>query len=654
MIDLRDLSLHDIAGTVKDSLVGGPRRCSEVAEDLLDDEDLFDEGQLDSIRRGEAPPGELERLVIDAVLDDDDVWVSSHPDPVLALTEPFFDDLVLTHRLTAEEVDKGEVLITPDLAILDWGAGRDGLLLGDGGRLAVVRHRHVPGEDTSTFAGPPGWLSGFAAGDLVTFHRTDALVTIGPAGRLEPDEHQVELLREASQRVLRRNEGQESPVFVLDALTVDPAAFRRPVRPIGELLEAAGLERRGFSHGPAGPPWKSAGERARELQRLRLRRMYDFAACCEKAYDRVMDTIYALGAPDGDPAELATAEVGEALAHGWVAAAVVEAALDMTGVRGPDWSEPVVDLAETLTGRTDADPGARAAGRFLLAVDARRRGEALAAESHLRLALTDAPGHHPSARDLAAFEVDRSDLAAAVSLMERVGPSFTPHYDLVEDLHRQIEAPYLKAGRNQPCPCGSGRKFKACCLTHRRLLPRLRGALMDLKLLLFLRESDRHRHRLRMLAAGAVPPRGPEDFGAVDETVDDPVMADFLAFEGGGACDYLAERGPLLPAEEQELLQAALDEPRRLWRIVDVGPGPYIVVSNDETGRTVSVHDPVAAEPESIGVLLLWRIARSRGEDHPLGFQLRVEPEAEKLVREMVDDGPSAQALARWYATEAP
>ncbi|WP_228141712.1 SEC-C metal-binding domain-containing protein [Marinobacter sp. X15-166B] len=22
----------------------------------------------------------------------------------------------------------------------------------------------------------------------------------------------------------------------------------------------------------------------------------------------------------------------------------------------------------------------------------------------------------------------------------------------------------MKPGRNEPCPCGSGRKFKACCL----------------------------------------------------------------------------------------------------------------------------------------------------------------------------------------------
>ena len=28
---------------------------------------------------------------------------------------------------------------------------------------------------------------------------------------------------------------------------------------------------------------------------------------------------------------------------------------------------------------------------------------------------------------------------------------------------RAVAAPAAKAGRNEPCPCGSGRKFKKCC-----------------------------------------------------------------------------------------------------------------------------------------------------------------------------------------------
>jgi uncharacterized protein YecA (UPF0149 family) len=37
-----------------------------------------------------------------------------------------------------------------------------------------------------------------------------------------------------------------------------------------------------------------------------------------------------------------------------------------------------------------------------------------------------------------------------------------------DDHHHQTIAPYVritpKVGRNEPCPCGSGKKYKKCCL----------------------------------------------------------------------------------------------------------------------------------------------------------------------------------------------
>lgn len=36
---------------------------------------------------------------------------------------------------------------------------------------------------------------------------------------------------------------------------------------------------------------------------------------------------------------------------------------------------------------------------------------------------------------------------------------------LMEQLRAEKTRTLPKAGRNDPCPCGSGRKFKKCCLT---------------------------------------------------------------------------------------------------------------------------------------------------------------------------------------------
>lgn len=45
-----------------------------------------------------------------------------------------------------------------------------------------------------------------------------------------------------------------------------------------------------------------------------------------------------------------------------------------------------------------------------------------------------------------------------------------PPARLMEILRRQEEAVWAGAGRNAPCPCGSGRKYKKCCL-HKPVKP---------------------------------------------------------------------------------------------------------------------------------------------------------------------------------------
>jgi hypothetical protein len=35
----------------------------------------------------------------------------------------------------------------------------------------------------------------------------------------------------------------------------------------------------------------------------------------------------------------------------------------------------------------------------------------------------------------------------------------------------------MKTGRNEPCPCGSGRKYKQCCLTKSTRMPPWQKAL---------------------------------------------------------------------------------------------------------------------------------------------------------------------------------
>ena len=43
----------------------------------------------------------------------------------------------------------------------------------------------------------------------------------------------------------------------------------------------------------------------------------------------------------------------------------------------------------------------------------------------------------------------------------------------------------MKIGRNQPCPCGSGKKYKHCCVTRRSALSWTHKLFLSIMVLLF-------------------------------------------------------------------------------------------------------------------------------------------------------------------------
>lgn len=55
----------------------------------------------------------------------------------------------------------------------------------------------------------------------------------------------------------------------------------------------------------------------------------------------------------------------------------------------------------------------------------------------------------------------------------------------------------MSAGRNQPCPCGSGRKYKLCCLPAVEQAERDAAAAEDRALDEWLQEDFRLGHQLR-------------------------------------------------------------------------------------------------------------------------------------------------------------
>lgn len=595
-------------------------------------------GLLDHLREEGVPEDELGAAVADDVVVTDAIWVTT--DDVFVRSASLTDGMVLTHRLTAEDVEQGSVPVIPDLVVLDWDA-RDGVELATGG---WVRHAsgasHEPGEDFSVLLGPEGWLDSFGAGDLVAFTRTGATVALtavaGPVG----DEREVALLGAAAAGRIPPGGGEEALPVVLDAMAADTGAFRRPLRPLGELLEAAGLERRGFSFGPAGEPWRSAGQLHRERRFENAAATWGLDPCCMKELVRVVDGFGAFAGRAGGGVDMAA--MAKALAHGAVADAFAEMVLPGGG-RG---STDVAGFAEAVVAGTTARRGVPA--RLLSAIEADRRGDVRAAESMLADALRADPGYGPAALRLADYAVDRGDLDRALALLRHPElPADGSELPLLEGFRAELAALYRGVGRNDRCPCGSGRKFKQCCLAERPSPLSARVGLVLYKLARFA-ARERMSDGLGRLAAAARDPAA-DQAASRAAPFDTAFLMDVAMFEGGGGNEYLYHRGELLPSDERELIAAMLDEPRRLWEVVGVEPGVRLELRDTSTGDVLPVAEHLGSMDRRAGELLLTRVARLDDQNQLVGIALEIPLRLRESAMALVDSGPGATDLARWF-----
>ncbi len=141
-------------------------------------------------------------------------------------------------------------------------------------------------------------------------------------------------------------------------------------------------------------------------------------------------------------------------------------------------------------------------------------GDTTAAVDMLEAAVDGRCGHRPALVDLAGFRADRGDAVGALRLLAQAGVG-PPDADDDEDESRsdaellwdEVEGfathrPRPTARRNDPCPCGSGRKYKACHLGRETHSLDDRAGWLFLKAQRFL--ANRHPEAVGSLAAQMV------------------------------------------------------------------------------------------------------------------------------------------------------
>ena len=574
----------------------------------------------------------LSELLDEILLYTDDTWMSEGG--IVALVTTMFDGAVLSHRITESELEREVLDATPDLGAIDFDS-TVGLELSAGGTIECCFPFHDESglDENGSFVGPTGWLSSARAGDVICIRRegrTVSVEVIPDPGRGEAEEA---ALRAAFDARNSEDVGVEAEELVMDALCHDPTLFRSPVAPIGELLERAGLERRGGWFGLSGEDWEPPGVRSRERLQVALRESWGFDPCCEVALEVAQAAWGDHVLHRGTPSTSDQRPVARALGHGSVTPAFAEYVLG----NHDHGSETLVSFATALSHL----PGTLAApGLYLRALEAEREGNTLPAEADLEAAVLADPNFGPALAELAWYAADRGDARRAVSLLRRSGAS-DDDPDL-RPLESRLVASTIKQGRNDPCSCGSGRKFKSCCLDNRALPIETRAGWLYEKVVAFTVRPARQEvvgHLFDIAGEHALPE-------ASEQLL--PILIDIAAFETGAISDFVEDRGELLPPDELALARSWVGSRLALWEVADVKPGSTVAVRDTLTGDNVVLTERTASQDLRRGDYLLARVMPAGSQHQVFGSPLEMNLRRRDSLIQLFDMDPDPEDIASW------
>lgn len=279
-------------------------------------------------------------------------------------------------------------------------------------------------------------------------------------------------------------------------------------------------------------------------------------------------------------------------------------------VRFPDHIETVSDPLLALS--PDHGPALQAKAAVALA-----RGDADAAEELLQRGL-DKGISEDGIEKLAELRSERGDARGAIGLLRSLGVD-EDDAELVRLL--AVEARPAGAGRNEPCPCGSGKKFKRCCgdPTKPPSLPDRITWLLG-KLLAFSHDARFRRIRVHTISAMY---REPDV-----ETLGDGILADALLHtDVAPGCPlldrFIAERGHRLPSDERELLEQWRSTELVLAEVVSSKPGHGLSLRPMGGDDIVEVRERSGSRTLRPGDVLLTRIVPD-GVEHQLLLTLQI------------------------------
>ncbi|MHB8328777.1 MAG: SEC-C domain-containing protein, partial [Acidimicrobiales bacterium] len=547
------------------------------------------------------------------------------------------DGVVLTHRLTDPERARGWIEAGADLAVLCHYS--NGLRLAEGGEVEL--RMLFDGEEV--LVGPEGWLEHFEPGTLLGFGvegDTLSLQSVPEPGA--PESHLVDAARAAYDREV---DEPWLPVgadeIVVGMLHDRPGILAIPTAPASEFLAAAGLEQRGVEFAHEESVWREARKAARAGS------LFDGLPDQDRRRQaaRVLDVLDA-----SEPEPGALHEALTALRDHRILSAITDQVLDLDD--DEDQLDEVATFAEALLGAARR-PRETAPAQWLLSVVSERRCDPLTGQTQLELALEADPGFLPAVDRLAWYLSDRGDALGALRLWRRLGVPEEHNQDLREVTQFAEPAP-SGLGRNEPCWCGSGRKFKHCHLGQPAAfaLPERVGWLCR-KAVAYLErrggEAPEDVYELAVARAG-----GDDSEEALDRAFADPIVLDVALHEGGWFDRFIEERGALLPGDEAMLARAWTLVDRTLYEVVGTDPGRSMSVRDLRSAEVVQARERTFSRQAHVGQVFCGRAVPDGETNQFVGGIFHVPTGQEKHLLDMLDEGDGHDLLAWLAARERP
>jgi hypothetical protein len=532
------------------------------------------------------------------------------------------------------------------------------------------------GEDATSdhLVGPEGWLDGLDGGCIEFAFGPDGSASVAPVDRTAAfDTRLVAAFRHAFTAVVDSEESAEA-LFDSDAerekltfATMNSVATRMlvdsrdalvdvAVAPLDALATECGFETEGRFVAAAGFDWDA-------LRHVQTKHRLAWSWHLESFDAEFLQVL--LGASmtdlDGD------ASFGGPDEHA-AAMSMFGIAFERPGVAEGFWGESVGvdrDPAQVLSFVQqifDGDDGRFGGARWVAARCLDHLGRAVDAETVLAESVGGEMPDHPRAMGmLAGFRSDRGDARGAVDLLRRSDVFDVDHPDELgsEPLLNEVgpfaaHRPKVSTGRNEPCPCGSGKKYKKCHMGTERHAIDDRANWLFTKMARYVRDN-----RFASLAEELADVMNDASVGAWRNRelfLNSPWLADLVLSCCDAGAAFASERDALLPDDEAILAaQWSLVEPS-VFEVRAV-TGDSLETTDLRTGEALTVSNLTPHASTRPGTLLYGRPLPVGDTWRALSGFIGIPAHHVETLIEAIDlavDGDAFELAARLAATFAP